>query len=270
MDDRRKGKLTLVGLGLHDEKDISVRGLEEIRLADVVFAEQYTSALREGALAEIERACGKSVQLLDREELEEGARVVEAAEERRVALLVAGDPMTATTHVDLRLRAAERSIDTAVIHAPSVLTAVPGLLGLQHYKLGRVTTLPFKREGFAPTSPYEAIRDNMNRGLHSVVLLDIDAAAGRFMTANEGLELLLDMADRAGDDDGMTTRSLACVVARAGSPDCILSAGSIGEVMAMDFGPPLHTIVIPGKLHFMEEEALRTFAGLRARARSHL
>jgi diphthine synthase len=30
----------------------------------------------------------------------------------------------------------------------------------------------------------------------------------------------------------------------------------------MDFGPPLHTLVIPGKLHFMETEALVAFAGL--------
>ena len=263
MNDRRKGRLALIGLGLCDEQDISARGLEEIRLADTVFAEQYTSTLRDGALSALERISGKRIQLLERGDLEEGTAVVDAAEQGCVALLVAGDPMTATTHVDIRLRAAERSIETVVVHASSVMTAVPGLLGLQHYKLGRVVTLPFKREGFSPTSPYELILDNMQRGLHSIVLLDIDSDSKRFMTANEGLDLLLDMAERCEGERGLSGGSLACVVARAGAPDCLLSAGSIDELRARDFGPPLHTLVIPGKLHFMEQEALRVFADLQ-------
>lgn len=262
MNDRRKGRLSLIGMGLCDERDISARGLDEIRSADVVFAEQYTSALKDGALSALERISGKRIQLLGRKDLEEGAVVTEAAEGSRVALLVAGDPMTATTHVDLRLRAAERSIDTVVIHASSVMTAVPGLLGLQHYKLGRVTTIPFKRDGFAPTSPYELVLDNLQRGLHSIILLDIDFEAGRFMTANEGLDLLMDMAERYEGTGELKKKSLACVVARAGCLDCSLSAGPIEELRSRDFGPPLHTLVIPGKLHFMEREALRTFAGL--------
>jgi diphthine synthase len=263
MNGRSDGRLSLVGLGLCDEKDISARGLEEIKGADIVFAEQYTSALKDGALNELERLCGKRIQLLSRKELEEGSLVVDSAEGNRVVLLVAGDPMAATTHVDIRLRAAERSIETTVVHAPSVLTVAPGLLGLQHYKLGRVATIPFTREGYAPVSPYEVIVDNLRRGLHSIVLLDIDSDAKRFMTANEGFDLLLDMADRCPSEEGLTDRSLACVVARAGAPDCLLSAGTIGEMRATDFGPPLHTIIIPGKLHFMEEEALKAFAGLR-------
>lgn len=258
----RGGRLSLVGLGLCDEKDVSARGLEEINGADIVFAEQYTSTLRDGALNELERMCGKRIQLLSRKELEEGALVVDSAEDNRVALLVAGDPMTATTHVDIRLRATERSIETVVVHAPSVLTAVPGLLGLQHYKLGRVATIPFKREGYAPVSPYEIILENLRRGLHSIVLLDIDSEARRLMTANEGFDLLLDMARRCPSEEGLKARSLACVVARAGAPDCLLSAGTISEMKSRDFGPPLHTIVVPGRLHFMEEEALRAFAGL--------
>jgi diphthine synthase len=262
MSGRRDGRLSLVGLGLCDEKDVSARGLEEIRAADVVFAEQYTSTLGEGALGALERICGKRIQLLSRKELEEGSIVIDSAQGSRVALLVAGDPMAATTHVDVRLRAAEKSIETIIVHAPSVLTAAPGLLGLQHYKLGRVATIPFTRDGYAPVSPYEVVIDNLRRGLHSVVLLDIDSDAKRFMTANEGFGLLLDMAGRCPGDEGLTDRSLACVVARAGAPDCLLSAGTIGEMKARDFGPPLHTIIIPGKLHFMEEEALRAFAGL--------
>ena len=38
--------LWLVGLGLGDEKDITVRGLEVVRAAERVYLEAYTSILR--------------------------------------------------------------------------------------------------------------------------------------------------------------------------------------------------------------------------------
>lgn len=37
--------LTLVGLGLNDERDVSIRGLEAIRAADILYLENYTATL---------------------------------------------------------------------------------------------------------------------------------------------------------------------------------------------------------------------------------
>lgn len=251
----KKGLLLFVGLGLHDEKGITVGGLEELRVADIVFAEAYTSTLTHGALDRLAASTGKEIQLLTRAEVEDGTRLLEEAATKRVVLLVAGDPMSATTHVDLRLRAKAATIETVVIHGVSIMTAVPGLLGLQHYKFGRTTTLPFPQEGYAPTSPYEVVEENRSRGLHTLVLLDIDAEGSRYMTANEGMHLLLDLERRVGR--GVISQdTVVCVVARAGAPDCMVRAGRISELMPLDFGPPLHTLAIPGKLHFMESEAL--------------
>ena len=254
-----KGRLSFIGLGLHDEDGISVRGLKELASCDLVFAESYTSALSEGALDRLARTAGKAIETLDRSQVEDGTRIIDAARERRVAFLVPGDPMTATTHVDLRMRATRESIETVVIHGSSALTAVPGALGIQHYKFGRTTTLPFPQEGFAPLSPYDVIAENLTRGLHTMVLLDIDAENSRYMTANEGLRLLLDMESRAGKGV-ISEDTLVCAVARAGSPDCVARAGRLRDLLGTDFGPPLHTIVVPGKLHFMEEEALAVLA----------
>lgn len=263
MPDRFKGRLVLVGLGLHDEKDVTVRGLEEIRSADVVFSERYTSRLCEGAISRLSETTGREIQMLTREDVEDASVILEACKGRRAALLVVGDPLAATTHIDLRLRAEKDSIETAVVHAPSVLTAVPGLLGLQHYKFGRVTTLPFPHEGHLPTSPCEIIIDNLERGLHSMVLLDIDSENDRYMTANEGMRFLLEMSSKLERADAISSETLVCVVARAGAPDCIVAAGRLEDMGLRDFGQPLHTIVVPGHLHFMEEEALQTFAGAR-------
>ncbi len=257
-----KRELVLVGLGLHDHRGISLRGLDEVREADFVFAEHYTSMLQEGAVQRLSELSGKKIEMLDRQQVEDGRDILDACTRGRTVLLVAGDPMTATTHVDLRLRAMRASVRTTVVHGSSALTAVPGILGLQHYKFGRTTTLPFAEGEYLPTSPYEMVVENMSRGLHSLVLLDIDAEGSRYMTANQGMRTLLAMAERAsGTELGEST--LACVVARAGAPDCIARAGTIGTLVEEDFGPPLHTIVIPGKLHFMEEEALEAIAGAR-------
>lgn len=260
-DGRGGGSLVFVGLGLDDERGITLRGLEEARAADVVFAEFYTSALRPGSIERLEKAIGKGIRVLGRADVEDAKVILEACPERRVVLLVAGDPMTATTHVDLRIRAHSVGARTAVVHGPSVFTSAAGLLGLQHYKFGRTTTLPFPQEGYSPTSPYEVLCENASRRLHTLVLLDIDAESSRYMTANEGLRLLMDMERRVGKGV-LTGDTVVGVVARAGSDDAVVRAGPLSKLVDEDFGPPLHSIVVPGKLHFMEEEALRAFAGL--------
>jgi diphthine synthase len=260
-EEHSRGRLVFIGLGLGDDGGISARGIAEIESSDVVFAEHYTSTLEEGSLARLERRTGRSITLLDRTAVEDGKAILEACSRGRVAFLVAGDPMTATTHVDLRLRVARNGVRTEIIHGASALTAVPGILGLQHYKFGRTTTIPFPAEGYDPTSPYEVIEGNLSRGLHTLVLLDIDADNSRYMTANEGLHALMDMERRVAKNM-ITPGTLVCIVARAGSPDCVVRAGSISELVSESFGPPLHSLVVPGKLHFMEQEALETFAGM--------
>ena len=262
MADKMNMRLTLIGLGLCDERDITARGMDEIREADVIFAEHYTSQLSTRSVSRLGEAIGREIVMLTRQEVEGGSRIIESCRSGRVAFLVAGDPMTATTHVDLRLRAAKEKIETGIIHASSVFTAVPGLLGLQHYKLGRTTTLPFPQEGYLPTSPCEVIVENLERGLHSLVLLDIDSENDRYMTANEGLNVLEEMANKLDVSEKIGDDLLVAVVARAGWPDCQVAAGMLKDMRTRSFGPPLHTLVVPGKLHFMEEEALRAFAGM--------
>lgn len=259
--ERGNGSLAFVGLGLDDERGLTLRGLEEATKADIVFAEFYTSALRGGSILRLEKTLGKVITVLGRREVEDASTILDACRDKRVVLLVAGDPMTATTHVDLRIRAHMAGVPTCVVHGPSVFTSVAGLLGLQHYKFGRTTTLPFSHEGYSPTSPYDVVCENSSRGLHTLVLLDIDADNSRYMTANEGLESLVGMERRVGKGI-ITEDTLVCVVARAGSDDCVVKAGSMSKLSKADFGPPLHSIVVPGKLHFMEEEALRAFADL--------
>ncbi len=256
-----KGELIFIGIGLYNDRDISLRGLDLAKSCDMIYAEFYTSKLAEGSIQRLEKLIGKKIKILDRNKVEEGNLILDVSETKKVGFLTAGDPMSATTHVDLRLRAVEKGIKTIVVHGSSIFTAVPGLLGLQHYKFGRSTTLVSPEGSYFPMSPYNVIAENKKRGLHTLVLLDINSERGRYMTIREGLDLLMDMERRAGYGV-IDENTLVCGVARAGSEDCILRAGPLKLLKYVDFGPPLHTIVIPGSLHFMEEEALRKFASL--------
>ena len=140
---------------------------------------------------------------------------------------------------------------------------MPGLLGLQHYKFGRTTTLPFPEKGYFPESPYDMMAQNLSRGLHTLVLLDIQADRGRLMTANDGLGLLAGLeARKQGGIFGPD--ALVGVVGRAGSERPVVRAGRLAALADEDFGPPHHSIVVPGKLHFMEAEALIELAGAPA------
>jgi diphthine synthase len=253
------GELVFIGLGLHDERGITLRGVHEAQFADVVFAELYTSGLAGASLDSVERLLGKEVRKLTRAQLEDGKVVLEAALGERVALLVVGDPMAATTHVDLRLRAASAGIPTRIVHGVSVLTAAAGALGLQVYKFGRTTTVPFPAPGFEPTSPLEAVLANQRAGLHTLVLLDL-REDGTFLTPEEAIASLLRMA-KAKRTKGFTSRTLACVLSRVGSPEAQAVADRIAALRGRDLGPPPHCLVIPGPLHFLEREALIAFAG---------
>jgi diphthine synthase len=257
-----KGELIFIGLGLYDEKDISIKGLEAAKKCDMVFAEFYTSILAGTNKKKIEKMIGKKIEILDRNEVENGEIILKYANEKKVAFLTAGDPLSATTHIDLRLRAEKQDIKTKVIHGGSIFTAVPGLLGLQHYKFGRTTTLMFPRGNYFPVSPYDVIYENKSRGLHTLVLLDIDIENNKLMTANQGMETLLEL-EKIKKKNIFSEESIVCVVARASSDAPLVKAGKIKRLIKEDFGPPLHTIVVPGDLHFMEIEALIAFADLK-------
>jgi diphthine synthase len=217
--------------------------------------------MAKGTIEYLESLINKDIEVLCREEVEAADKIISEAysNNKTVAFLVPGDPLTATTHIDLLLTAKKQKIDVSVVHNASVTTIIPGLLGLQFYKFGRTTTLAYPEGDYFPASPYDVIVDNSKFGLHTLVLLDIHAEEDRYMTANEGLKLLLEINSKRSDKV-FTSKSLVCVVARAGSESPVVVANTAEKMLDLDFGPPLHSIVIPGRLHFKESEALMVLA----------
>ncbi|MFQ6074376.1 MAG: diphthine synthase, partial [Candidatus Bathyarchaeia archaeon] len=174
-------------------------------------------------------------------------------------LLVPGDPLIATTHVDLRIRAEKQGIKTRVIHGASIISAVIGLSGLQNYKYGRSVTIPFTNGIPAVETPYRVIMENKRLGLHTLCFLDIKAEEKRYMRIRHGLKALL-AVEKIKRKRVVTSDTLAVGVARAGSDNPTVKADYVGELMNYDFGSPPHSLVFPGRLHFVEAEALVVLA----------
>lgn len=272
--------LYLVGLGLGDVRDITIKGLDIVKKCSKVYLESYTSVLSVGA-SQLEQFYGKELILADRELVEQGcAAMLEAAKEEDVAFLVVGDPLGATTHSDLMLRAHELGVKTQVIHNASILTAV-GCCGLQLYNFGETVSIVLWTDTWRPHSYYDKIAANRKRDLHTLCLLDIKMKEKsienlikgrdiyeppRFMTASEAASQLLEIlkvkklegvpaSELAYDEDS------ACVgLARIGMETQQITCCSLKHMSMYDLGSPLHSLVIPGKLHPMEVEMLRLFA----------
>ncbi|MFB6191993.1 MAG: diphthine synthase [Haloarculaceae archaeon] len=255
--------LTFVGLGLYDERSVTVEGREAIAGADRVVAEFYTSRLAGASVADVEAFHGAEIEVRDRAGVEEDPDDLLAdAADRDVAFLTAGDPMISTTHVDLRLRARERGIDTRVVHGTTAAAAAASLTGLQNYRFGKATTLPFPHAGVdgVPDSVLATVEDNRERGLHTLVYLDIavDRGAAGYRDDDEPPYMTADVAASLLSD-GWDPDALGVAVCRAGGPDPVVDADRLGALAGRSFGDPLHLLVLPGELHHVEREALAAF-----------
>lgn len=188
----------IVGLGLGDHRDITVRGLEAVKSCDRLFLEYYTSVLGVDH-QKLEEFYGKSIELADRDFVETRAEdIYIMAKQGNVALLVVGDPLCATTHVDIILRARREGIQVEVIHNASVMAAVASC-GLQvrfillvislHrlankasfsqlYQYGYTVSIPWFEGDHKPSSYYERIKYNSQGGMHTLCLLDIKVSIG--------------------------------------------------------------------------------------------
>ncbi len=265
--------LYIVGLGLGDEKDITVRGLEAIRSSDKVFLEAYTSVLCVGK-ERLEAYYEKPIILADRNMVEsEAEQIYEPAKTQNVSLLVVGDPVCATTHTDIMIRAKEFGVDVKLIHNASVMGAA-GCCGLQLYNFGHTVSIPFFEENWRPTSFYPKIDYNRRGGMHTLCLLDIKVKEPDFEAMTRGKQVFLPPrfmsiptaasqlieAEETLQKGAYNVETTLCVgLARLGQSTQQIVAGTLKELQEVDFGEPLHSFIVCGELHELEMEVLKEY-----------
>lgn len=246
--------LTLISIGLFDEKDITLRGIEEAKKAGKIYIEMYTSKWH-GSLKNLEKILGKKITELKRSDLEENSRkILEEAKKQNVAILVEGSALVQTTHLSLLHEAKKLKIKTKVIHNASIISAV-GETGLHAQKFGQYVTIPFpeRTKNKLPESVFEIIRENQKRGLHTLCLLDMDAEKNRYMPVNEALDIIL-------KGKVISENAETVVFARAGSEKPLIVYVRVKSLVKKAIKDTPAVIIIPGKLHYTEKEFLNLYS----------
>lgn len=133
----------------------------------------------------------------------------------------------------------------------------------------------FFTETWKPSSFYDKVKENVQLGLHTLVLLDIkvkeqsleNLARGRkifepprYMTVAQCASQMLETEEER-KEGVYGPDSLAVGAARVGAANQKLVAGTLKELTEVDMGPPLHSLVLLGRrTHDLERDFIREFA----------
>jgi len=225
--------LYLIGLGLNAQ-GISQEGLRAVKKCEKIYLESYTvdfPYLRK----ELEKVLNKKIVLADRKFVE-SFKILDEVKNKDVALLVYGSPLTATTHISLIQEAKKQNLKVKIIYNASILDAVAET-GLQLYKFGKTTSIPnFKAESFIKT-----IKENLNIKAHSLILVDIG------MEFENALERMKNIK---------IDKIIVC--SALGTQNSKIYYGTSEELKNKKVEKPF-CFIVPGKLHFIEEEVLKSY-----------
>jgi diphthine synthase len=249
--------LWFIGLGISGADDISSSALKILKTADTVFVENFTSPIERNELAKIKKFVKGKFKVAPRWMVEDGKAILSEARKKNVVLASYGDPYIATTHIELRTRAESEKIRTKTVHAASAITSLVGECGLHYYKIGSPVTI--MKEPQSLTTVYYTIYENLLKGNHCILILEYNSDANFFLEPREAFSNLL-ITEKEQKRNVVYDSTFAVVGSRIGSKNQSIIAGKISSLVDTDFGKPPHTIILPGRLHFTEHDALKTFA----------
>ena len=255
--------LWLIGLGPGNPDLFTIGGVEAIKNCKHVFIEGYTANLQNTDLQELEKRFGKWKTLM-RNEIEKPDKLLTLASHESVALLIIGDVLQATTHIDLILRCQKLNIPINLIPGISITTLI-GEVGLQAYRFGRQTTIPYIYKSYLPTSPLEVILTNKKNNLHTLVLLDLDPTGmgedkPQPMTPFIAIDTLNSMSKKLKingeqmDSDMMSWNAVLC--SNLGTSNNQIRYATLRDLSEVKLDG-MHCLIIPSKLHEIESLALR-------------
>ena len=265
-DDGLAPGLWLIGIGPGDLDHMTERARGVARGCSKRYLEGYTAVLPPKEEGRLESVVGPWEKLM-RDEVEGAEELLASAREESVALLVVGDPMQATTHIDLEDRCVEQGIGFHVIPGLSATALAVSLSGMQSYRFGRQVTLPFATSDYLPTSPLKMLCNNFENGLHSLVLLDLDPTGmgleqPRPMSPAEAVGLLEKMAARVVDEEEGGRGLLEIPVKQwngillsdLGTEEERVLSGPLGDLSGQK-GGMVHAFILPAEFSGMEEDA---------------
>ena len=251
--------LALVGIGL-DAKDISVKALEFLNSAHIVYADTYTSITSAESLNYISDATGKEIIPITRSHMEEKiGDTIKDASKLDVAILVIGDPLVATTHHIILDEAARRGIKTKVFHSSSIFSAGIGESGLDIYKFGPTTTVPFWSAHYKPTSFIDVIAKNLVNKEHTLVLFDLNQPTG---TVPMSIAQAADIIGKADTNRVLKSEKKVLILADIGRQGQSIRYIEFSKITSLAEGLSGRTLsmIVPAEMNFAEEESAKRFS----------
>ena len=241
--------LYLVGLGLA-WKDLSLKALEAINSCDEVYLENYTS-VADFSVNKLSKLIGKEVIKLNRKQVEEEKLFLKEAHLKDTALLIYGDPLSATTHLEILQEYKKKKIQIQIIHSNSILTVVAET-GLSLYKFGKTASIPLPEKGFEPESFYDILKENQKIKAHTLFLLDLRLAIPE--TINQLLRISQKRKDKL-----FTENTLCIGCARLGQKNQKIKSGKAKELLKENWGNAPFCLIVPSELHFIEEASIKSY-----------
>ena len=258
----------LIGIGPGKVESMTLEAVELAKKADIRLYEAYTALWPDDELSKLEGLIGP-IERIMRPAVERPEVLFEQAKSQSIAILVVGDPMQATTHIDFQLRAQQAGIPVQVVHGISITTLVPGSTGLSDYKFGRSTTLTYPYGDWLVTSPLEVMLNNQIQGLHTLVLFDLDptgAGTGdqRPMQPKDAFVSIEKMAQKLIKSDGDDAlkeqanslyESMCVLCSDLGTDDANMRTTTINNLGTLT-GGRLNCMVFLANMSEMEQEAV--------------
>ena len=246
--------LWFIGLGVSGISELSNNTISIIKNAEIVHLESFTSPISEDEKIQLENISTGKFKIAKRWLVEDGNEILENAKKRETVLISYGDPYIATTHLELKTRAIQDNIETKTIHSSSIISSLIGEAGLHYYKVGKVLTIMDDPKSII--TPYNTIFDNLLNRMHSVILLEYNEDKSFFLEPQNALSMLLDCEEKQKRKI-ISSETFGIVASRIGKNDQRIISGNIGNLIKNKFGEPPHSIIIPGKLHFTESDAVK-------------
>ena len=245
---------------------MSMKGRAILETCNLIYIERFTGYLSESELRELRLHCKHDdnvVNVVGRLFVEDGRDILEQASNNEVAIIVYGDPLIATTYIELFLRATKRSIKVEVIHSASGITSLIGESGLQIYKFGRTSTL--MSEPQSAISVYNTLFDNLLLGNHTLILTEYnetkDNISPFFLDPNDAMKMLLDV-EKDQRSQAFTEETYVIVASRIGRADKKIISGQTRSLLETNYGTGPHSLIVPGRLHFVEKEAISSITSI--------
>lgn len=265
--------LCIIGIGISEFDSLPIGSFDILKNSDFVFLERFTGFISDDFLVKIKKIIFDSkdsksiseadIKFVKRWYIEDGREILEKAAVKNVSILVYGDPLVATTYNELVVRAKKFSIDVKIIHSSSGLISLIGETGLQPYKFGKMVTM--MNDPMSSVTVYNTVYDNLSLGLHTLILTEYNnddrvdnfesSSSPFYLSPKKVFDLLL---EREGEIKlaNLSPKTFAIVARKIGTTSSQIISGNIDSLSTLDYQGGPNSVIIPGSLHFIEEDSV--------------